>query len=132
MKRKLAGLGLLALGLGLLVAAACSSGAAPTATPAGAAGATATKPPAGGGATVAIQGFAFSPASITVAKGTAITWTNKDSAAHTVTATDPAGAFNSGSLSSGASFSFTFTTAGTFNYVCNFHPSMKGTVVVSP
>lgn len=136
MKQKLAGLGLLALGLGLLVAAACSPSLptptpTPTATP-GAAAPTATKPPAEGGASVSIQGFAFSPATLTVSKGTTVTWTNKDSVAHTVTTTEPGEGFDSRNMGNGATFSYTFNNPGTFKYRCSIHPSMTGTVVVSP
>jgi plastocyanin len=72
--------------------------------------------------------FAFSPATLTVKVGTKVTWTNKDQVTHTVTADQ--GAFNSGLLPSGNSFSFTFTTAGTFSYHCNIHHSMTATIVV--
>jgi plastocyanin len=77
---------------------------------------------------VNISGFAFSPASITVAVGDTVTWTNADSAAHTATASG--GAFDSGTLNQGQSFSFTFATAGTFAYVCDFHSNMMGTITV--
>ena len=53
--------------------------------------------------TVAIQNFAFSPATVTVKSGTTITWTNRDSDAHTVTAM-PAGSFHSPTLNTGQSF----------------------------
>ncbi len=76
---------------------------------------------------VEIKGFAFNPATITVAKGTTVTWTNKDSAAHTVTGSG----FDSGSLSKGQTFSYTFNEAGTFDYICTIHPSMKGKVIVT-
>ena len=63
-----------------------------------------------------IQGYAFSPSSITINVGDTIVWTNYDSASHTVTSND--GTFDSGSISNGNTFSFTFTSAGTFNYYC--------------
>lgn len=80
--------------------------------------------------TVAIQNFAFSPETITVKVGTKVTWTNKDSAAHTVTGDSKDGPA-SGTLGQGASYSFTFTKAGTFSYECAIHPNMKGTVIVT-
>jgi plastocyanin len=81
---------------------------------------------------VNIQNFAFDPPNITVAPGTTVTWVNNDSAPHTVTATDPAGAFDSGTLQPGQSFSFTFTQPGTtYAYYCAIHPSMRGTVTVA-
>ena len=79
---------------------------------------------------VTIQNFAFSPASITVKVGTKVTWTNKDSAAHTVTGDSNDGPA-SGTLAQDASYSFTFTKAGTFKYDCSIHPDMKGTVIVT-
>ena len=77
---------------------------------------------------VSIAGFAFAPATITVTAGTTVTWTNDDSASHTVTADD--GAFTSDTLASGAAFSQAFASPGTFAYHCAIHPSMKGTVIV--
>lgn len=78
---------------------------------------------------VFIQDMAFNPSTITVAAGTTIKWTNKDLVAHTVTS--DTGQFESGSLTTGSTFSFTFTTAGTFPYHCTPHPSMTATVVVN-
>ena len=87
---------------------------------------------AAGSAAVNIQGSAF-PANVDVAKGTKVTWTNKDPIAHTVTSgTRPNkdGKFDSGQLAGGATFSFTFTEAGTFNYWCQNHSTMNGTITV--
>ena len=75
-----------------------------------------------------IQGYAFSPSSITINVGDTIVWTNYDSASHTVTSND--GTFDSGGISTGNTFSFTFTSAGTFNYYCSPHPNMTGSVTV--
>jgi Cupredoxin-like domain len=61
--------------------------------------------------------------------GQSVRWTNQDGAAHTVTADD--GAFDSGSLAGGKSFSFAFDRVGTYAYHCNIHPGMKGTVTVA-
>jgi plastocyanin len=82
---------------------------------------------------VAIKDFAFSPANITVKVGTKVTWTNQDSAAHTVTSdTDSTdGGLNSESLAQDESYSATFSKAGTFKYHCAFHSSMTGTVTVT-
>jgi plastocyanin len=79
--------------------------------------------------TASIANFAFSPANLTVPKGTTVTWTNKDSAPHTVT--DDGGAFSSATLGDGDTFSLRFTSAGTFAYHCAVHPSMTGVVAVS-
>lgn len=78
---------------------------------------------------VSIANMAFSPSTITVKKGTAVTWTNNDSTTHNVTAGN--NGFSSGSLAPGKTFSFTFDKAGSFSYTCTIHPSMKGTVVVT-
>lgn len=77
---------------------------------------------------VNISGFAFSPASLTVPVGTTVTWTNNDAATHT--ATSNTGVFDSKDLTQGKSFSFKFTTAGTYPYVCIYHTHMIGTIVV--
>ena len=75
-----------------------------------------------------ISGFAFVPATVTVTVGTTVTWTNLDSAAHTVTSeTD---LFNSGNLARNATFSYSFADRGTFSYFCAIHPYMKGEVIV--
>lgn len=78
---------------------------------------------------VFIQGMAFNPSTITVTAGTTITWTNKDAIAHTVTSST--NLFNSGSIGTNGTFSFTFATAGSFSYYCSIHPSMLGSVTVN-
>ena len=78
---------------------------------------------------VYIQNMAFNPASITVQANTTIKWTNKDGVAHTVTS--DTGLFDSGSLSNGSTFSYTFKTQGTFFYHCTPHPSMTASVTVN-
>ncbi|HXX72084.1 MAG TPA: multicopper oxidase domain-containing protein [Candidatus Acidoferrales bacterium] len=72
----------------------------------------------------------FSPPTITVVIGVnnTVIWTNDDSAEHTVTATN--NSFNSGYIEPGQSFTYTFTTPGTYTYYCTIHPWMKGTVIV--
>jgi plastocyanin len=79
-------------------------------------------------AAVQIVGRAYQPAELTVLAGQTVTWHNSSLMQHTVTALN--GAFNSGALAGGTSFSYTFATPGTFNYKCTIHPTMKGTVVV--
>jgi plastocyanin len=76
-----------------------------------------------------IEGFAFSPGTIEITAGTTVTWTNNDSAPHTVTG--EGGAFQSGRMDQGATFSFTFDAPGTYNYYCEFHPNMTATVIVT-
>jgi len=77
---------------------------------------------------VKISGFAFVPATITIPVGTTVTWFNKDSVAHTVSSRE--GVFDSGNLSGGATFSYTFDQNGSFEYYCKIHPSMRGKVIV--
>jgi len=77
---------------------------------------------------VLIQGMAFNPLTITVALGTSVTWTNKDAVAHTVTSNT--GIFDSGSINTNGTFSYTFSTVGTFPYHCTVHPYMTATVIV--
>ena len=78
---------------------------------------------------VSISNFTFLPPTVTVKKGGTITWTNKDSAEHTATASGSA-PFDTGALQKGDSKGVTFSKPGTYAYVCSFHPFMKGTVVV--
>ena len=83
-----------------------------------------------GGQEVGIDNFAFAPASLTVHVGNTVTWTNHDEEPHTVVAND--GSFHSPGLGTGATYSHTFSAAGTFDYICSIHPMMHGTVVVTP
>jgi len=78
---------------------------------------------------VEISGFAFNPSSLTVAKGTTVTWTNNNNVAHTIVS--DSGAFSSSELAKGGSFSFTFDSPGEYPYHCSIHPSMKGKVIVN-
>ncbi|MCV7100019.1 cupredoxin family copper-binding protein [Mycobacterium palustre] len=87
-------------------------------------------PVAAAGDAVTIDNFAFAPATLTVRAGGTVTWTNRDEEPHTVAATD--GSFHSPGMGTGATYSHTFATAGKFDYVCSIHPSMHGTVVVTP
>ena len=86
--------------------------------------------PASGAASVSIANFAYAPATITVKVGTTVTWTNEDSAPHTVTP-DSGSGFGSGMMQKGDTYSHAFTTAGTFTYHCTVHPYMHGTVIVT-
>ena len=79
---------------------------------------------------VSVVDVAFEPADIEVPVGTTVDWTNEDPFAHTVTARD--GAFDSGTMDGGGTFSQTFYEPGTFEYFCAIHPSMTGTVTVTP
>jgi plastocyanin len=79
-------------------------------------------------AEVKIDNFSFGPATITVAAGTTVTWTNHDDIPHTVVSEDEV--FKSKVLDTDEKFSFTFTKPGTYGYFCSVHPKMTGKVVV--
>lgn len=77
---------------------------------------------------VTIQGFAFSPPTLTIKVGESVTWTNKDLVGHSATADDKS--FDIGVIGQGESATATFIKAGTFTYHCTPHPNMKGTIIV--
>jgi len=81
------------------------------------------------GNAVSIKNFAFSAATLNVATGTTVTWTNNDATTHTVTADD--GSFDSGNIAPGATFSHKFSSAGTVPYHCSIHTMMKASVVIA-
>jgi plastocyanin len=90
----------------------------------------ATTVPAGGSQSQAnnqivnLINTAFDPKQISVPVGTTVSWVNKDSMAHTVTADDKS--FDSGNLNPGDTFKFTLTKAGTFPYHCQYHGGPNG------
>jgi len=134
------------LGLGLLATVALVGCAGASSTPS--ASPTASPKPVA----ISIKGFAFNPATIEVTKGTTVTWTNEDTANHTVTTGTPPptaapvasgaspapspslstgdGRINSGRIEATKTFSFTFNEVGTFAYFCAVHPRMVGTITV--
>ena len=77
---------------------------------------------------VKIDNFSYGPATITVAAGTTITWTNRDDIPHTVVSTD--GAFKSKVMDTDEKFFYTFAKPGTYSYFCSIHPKMTGQIVV--
>jgi plastocyanin len=77
---------------------------------------------------IVIKDFGFSPAALTVSRGTRVTWRNLDGEPHTVASTT--GAFRSGALDQQDTFSFQFDQPGTYRYVCTIHPHMSGTITV--
>ncbi|GAB3394871.1 cupredoxin domain-containing protein [Amycolatopsis echigonensis] len=79
---------------------------------------------------VEMKGYKFNPASLTIAAGDTVTWTNHDTAPHNVVVTDGPEKFSSPTLQTGGTFSHTFTKAGTYSYYCSIHPDMKATVTV--
>ena len=78
---------------------------------------------------IELKAFTFAPTALTVAAGTAVAWKNLDPEPHTVASLD--GAFRSGALDQGDSFTFTFAKPGTYRYVCSIHPQMTGTIIVT-
>jgi amicyanin len=83
---------------------------------------------AGPVASVSMDHNTFIPSEITVDPGTTVTWVNKEAMPHTVV--DVNKGFRSKTLVKDAQFSFTFTAAGDYNYLCSIHPNMKGKVIV--
>ena len=79
---------------------------------------------------IKIDNFSFGPASLTVAVGTTVKWTNRDDIPHTVVSTDDPKTFKSKVLDTDEKFYFTFSKAGTYPYFCSIHPKMTGKVVV--
>lgn len=77
---------------------------------------------------VTIKDYAYAPASLTVQAGDTVTWTNKDTAKHDVATTSGPKSFRSPYLATGESWSYTFTTAGTYSYYCSLHPDMRAQV----
>jgi amicyanin len=75
-----------------------------------------------------IQNYTYQPANMQVRVGTTVTWTNQDSVPHSVTFKK--GMKDSGLLTQGQSFSYTFNTPGTYQYYCTVHPYMVATVNV--
>lgn len=88
-----------------------------------------------GATQVSVTNDVFTPARIQVALGTTVTWTNRDNVPHNVTLSPvvmtSSDNWQSGLLSPGQSFSYTFTSRGTFQYYCQQHPGMTGTVIVT-
>lgn len=79
---------------------------------------------------ITIKEYSFTPASLTVAVGTKVIWTNQDQDPHTIFSNDQK--FRSSALDTGESYSFTFNEPGTYPYFCSMHPSMTGTIIVQP
>jgi plastocyanin len=108
-----------------LALAGCGSDAMMTASPPMAAPtASMMRPPA---RTVRIAGFAFAPANLTVARGARVTWMDHDASNHTVTFTHGP---DLGNVDQGGKLSRRFDTAGTYAYVCRYHPNMRASITV--
>jgi plastocyanin len=79
---------------------------------------------------IAIDNFAFSPATVTIAPGTRVVWINHDDVPHTATSTSKPKRFESGTLDTDDKFAHVFTEPGTYNYFCAVHPKMTGQIIV--
>jgi amicyanin len=106
-----------------------STSASPSSTALGAPTTASPGPAPAARADVGIINFKFTPATLTVKVGTTVVWTNKDAIAHTVNITN--GNINSKVLNQSDQFTYTFATAGTYNYICSIHPFMHGSVTVT-
>jgi plastocyanin len=80
-------------------------------------------------AMVKIDNFVFAPERLEIKAGTKVTFYNEDDIPHSIVAADKA--FRSKALDTDESFSFTFTSAGSYEYFCGLHPHMKGLIVVT-
>ncbi|MET7620396.1 cupredoxin family copper-binding protein [Streptomyces sp. NPDC005408] len=79
---------------------------------------------------VSMSGYAFSPRTLTITAGSTVTWTNQDTAPHDVKTTSGPHSFHSPMLDKGGSWSHTFTSPGTYGYLCTVHPGMTGQLIV--
>lgn len=77
--------------------------------------------------TVTIEGMVFKPVTLTIKPGDTVVWTNKDIVEHTATA---AGTFDSKLIAPAKSWRQMFKTKGSFDYICKYHPTMTGRLVV--
>ncbi len=95
---------------------------------------TTTPPPAAaasGVTSIDITAAAFSPATVTVKKGTTITWTNKDTTDHAIAEADSLSGPHSPQLKPNDSYTYTYSTPGTYHYQCAINPALTGTVTVT-
>jgi plastocyanin len=80
--------------------------------------------------TIVIDNFSFSPAQLSVAAGSTVTWENHDDMPHTIVNDATPREFRSAPIDSGEHFSQTFAKPGTYKYFCSIHPHMTGMIVV--
>ena len=114
----------LVLGAALLLAACSNGGSSSSASSSSSRSGAATSTES-----ITISNFMFSPMHASVAPGSTVSVTNKDSVTHTLTATG--GRFNTGDIGPGQTKSFTAPSkAGTYDYICNIHQYMMGAIVV--
>ena len=93
-------------------------------------GGTSTSPPGDG--SIQIVNFQFTPSNSTVKPGAKVTWTNGDTAIHSIKDTSPLATPVSPDLAKDATFSITYGQPGSYSYICGIHQYMSGTVTVAP
>jgi plastocyanin len=116
----------IALLLGAVGVTALLAAGAPELTAAGEAVVAAAASPA----TVKIDNFAFTPATLTVTAGTTVIWKNEDDSPHRIG--DKDGTLKSAALDTDDTFSHTFGAPGEYPYICTIHPYMVGKIIVKP
>jgi plastocyanin len=87
---------------------------------------------AAGDSAAKIVSFQFTPQTLTVKPGSKVTWTNEDTAVHSIKDTSPLATPISQDLAMGDTFSVTYEQPGTYSYICGIHQYMTGTVTVAP
>ena len=85
-----------------------------------------------GDAPVLIVNFQFTPKTLTVKPGNKVTWTNEDTAVHSIKDTSPLATPVSQDLEKGGTFSITYERPGSYSYICGIHQYMTGSVTVAP
>jgi len=80
---------------------------------------------------IRIKDHVFTPSTLTISAGTKVTWTNHDQDPHTVVERGIQNPFHSSALDTNDSYSYTFTTPGTYSYFCTLHPMMVGKIIVT-
>src|SRR5688500_5644272 len=87
---------------------------------------------AGQSPNVRILNYEYKPQKLTVKPGTAVTWTNEDTAIHDVKDTSPLNTPKSKEMGKGDTFSITYASPGSYSYICAIHQYMTGSVEVVP
>jgi plastocyanin len=85
--------------------------------------------PAGTTQSLLMKGIAFEPQQVTVHVGDTLEWANQDIVAHTATAKDKSWDVN---VLPGKNGQMVVKAAGTFDYICRYHPNMTGKIIVEP
>ena len=112
----------------LFLTAACSGGS-PT-NPGGNQNPNPNPNPNTGANTITLNAGSFSPASLTVTAGAEVRWVNSSGIAHTITPVSHSQWANTTTTSSGTVLTVTLATPGTYNYLCQLHAGMTGSVTV--